>query len=87
MCQNTTMDKTAYCRDKCASSANMISCMTDCQARPMAAAGPVSPFKALAPKIFGDMSNDKQKKVMIGSAVAIVVVVAGFMYLKKRGKL
>jgi hypothetical protein len=81
----TLMDKTAYCRDKCASSANMISCMNDCQARPMAAAGPVSPFAARSPKLFGEMTGDSKKKMIIGSIVAIVAVGAGVWYLKKRG--
>ena len=80
------MDKTAYCRDKCASSANMISCMNDCQARPMAAAGPVSPFAAHSPKLFGDMTDDSKKK-MVMAVVAIAAVGAGVWYLKKKGKL
>ena len=78
------MDKTAYCRDRCASSADMISCMRDCQARPMSAAGPVSPFSAHSPKLFGEMTSDTKKTMIIGSVVAIVAVGAGVWFLKKR---
>lgn len=80
------MDKTAYCRDRCASSANMISCMNDCQARPMASAGPVNPFSAHSPKLFGEMTADNKKQLIVGSVVAIAVVGASVWYLKKKGK-
>lgn len=77
------MDKTAYCRDKCASSADMLTCMNDCQGRPMASAGPVSPFRA---KLMARSLNAEDKKALIGSAVAVlaIVVVGGaILYMKK----
>jgi hypothetical protein len=71
------MDKTAYCRDKCASSANMISCLRDCMGRPVQA----GPARAHSPKLLEDVDK---KKMVIGSVVAIAAIAAVVLYMKKR---
>lgn len=79
------MDKTSYCRDKCASSADMLGCMRDCLGRPLAAAGPVSPFRSMASKLRYqyDKTPSDTRKIVLG--VAVVAAVAGLViYIKKK---
>ena len=75
------MDKTAYCRDKCASSADMLSCASDCLGRPAsvkkaqsALASVGSKVKAVAPKLVAIADTDAKKKAIGGAIVAVVVV-------------
>lgn len=77
------MDRTAHCRDQCASSSDMLKCMTDCLKM---SSGPVAPPRAssTAPKILG--MNPKDKKVIIGSVVAVVAVVGAIFIMKKYRK-
>jgi hypothetical protein len=73
------MDKTSYCRDKCASSANILACMTDCQGRPM----PLSAIaRGLGPDGLFDPSKKRTKQIaMIAGGVAVVVIV--FLLVRK----
>ena len=73
------MDKTSNCRDKCASSPDMLACMRDCIG---AAKGPVSPnLKAAAPLLFGDLLLPENRKSTALKSAAIVAVVFGGLYL------
>ena len=91
------MDPTPACRDKCASSADMLSCLSDCTGRSaaaarLAAAGPVSPikkaFKAAMPKLFGDVTlfAPENRKSTAMKAVVLVAAVAGGVWLYKHKK-
>jgi hypothetical protein len=81
------MDKTAYCRDRCASSANMVSCLNDCVTRPMpmAAASAAAGLKAHSPKLLMmNMTKDGKRNMVIGSIVAVVAIGAYIMYSRKK---
>ncbi len=82
------MDKTADCRNKCASSADMLSCLRDCVGK-MSSAGPVSPnikARAATPRLFGDMILPENRKSTMVKLVVVIAVVAGGLYLYKRSK-
>jgi len=71
------MDKTYYCRDKCASSADMLTCMQDCMTR---SASP-SKSRSYAPKML--LTGDNKKVAIIGGVI-IIAAIAGFLLFKKK---
>ena len=75
------MDPTPGCRDKCASSADMLTCMGDCMKKTMATIAP----KAVAPKLLGVDLKDK-KKIIIGSVATIAAIGVVIFLMKKYHK-
>ena len=76
MCKKR-MDQTAYCRDRCASSSDMLACVADCLKRP------TLPVRSQPPKLI--KIDDSQKKI-IGTVAVIGIVVGAIWWMKKHKK-
>jgi hypothetical protein len=88
------MDPTPACRDKCASSADMLACAGDCLHNPpMSTAGPVSPtLKSAVPRLFQDVmlvKNPFSRRNRVATVVKVAVVaaaIAGGVWMYKHKK-
>jgi len=72
------MDKTPYCRDKCASSADMLSCMRDCTGMTS-----TPNLRASSPMVFPKMDKKKAALVVGGGVAAVVVIALVLRHMKK----
>lgn len=81
------MDKTAYCRNRCASSADMLACMRDCDKHPMNLMGSpiVNPlFKARAPKLTDVFKMEGKTAAAVAVAAIAVVGLGVFLLARKK---
>lgn len=82
------MDPTPACRDRCASSADQLSCLRDCvgsgRVMSSARAGPVNPLYSV-PKMFTEMSVETRGRTFVYVA-AVAALLVGGVWLYKRQK-